>query len=325
MSETNTVSDSVKSHERNVNEFDAAPDVGFKKKKLLVTGSSGFIASRLVQKLREMGHDVYPYDIVDGKDLLNLTQLEEAIKQVDIVYHIAAQADLTQMQKSVEDGRKGVLINVEGTHNVAYLCAKHNKWLIYASTVCVYGNQKNHPETEDDTLPNPSELYSCSKYAGEWIVRGYGYNYGMPWTSLRFATIYGEGMRPALGLHIFFRQALTGAPITVHGDGSQDRTLTYVGDLVDGIVAPLSRPAKAQGQVINLTANEPISANRMAEDVKRITGTQSEIVHITQRPNQTIHEDFSVEKAKKLLGWEAKTTWEEGLKKTLEWMKQQVA
>lgn len=309
-----TVSKDIKSFEKSVNEK-------FDKKKILLTGSSGFIASKVMQKLREMGHDVYGYDIVSGQDLLNITQLEEAVKKVDIVYHLAAQADLTQMSKTVEDGYKGTMTNVQGTHNVAFLCAKHKKWLIYASTVCVYGNVEQHPEKEDETLPNPSELYACSKYAAEWIVRGYGYNYGMPWTSLRFATIYGEGMRKALGLHIFFEQAMAGQPITVHGDGSQVRTLTFVNDLVEGIVAPLSHEKTAKGQVFNLTATTGISAKQMAEDVKALTGSESEIRFIEQRANQTMHEDFDVTKAKELLGWEAKTPWNEGLKATYEWIK----
>lgn len=291
--------------------------------KILVTGSEGFIASKVVLKLREAGHDVFGYDIVAGQDLLDLDTLEQAVRSADVVYHIAAQADLTQMQRSVEDGYRGVRINVEGTNNVAYLCAKHGKWLIYASTVCVYGNQKEHPEEEDSTLPNPSELYACSKYAGEWLVRGYGYNYGNPWTSLRFATIYGEGMRSALGLHVFFRQALTGNEITVHGDGEQDRTLTFIDDLVEGIVSVIDHP-EAQGQVINLTASKAVSARQMAEDVKKVTGSGSNVVFVEQRENQTFHEDFSVEKAKAILGWEARTPWEEGLKRTFEWMKTQV-
>lgn len=313
-SKPSTVSPTVKSYEHDVN-------VPYTKHKILLTGDQGFIASKVKQRLLELGHDVYGYDIVSGYDLLNLTQLEQAIKKVDIVYHIAAQADLTQMSRSVEDGRRGTLINVEGTHNVAYLSAKHKKWVIYASTVCVYGNVAEHPEKEDSTLPNPSELYSCSKYAGEWLVRGYGLNYGMPWTSLRFATIYGEGMRKALGLHIFFRQAIAGEPITVHGDGEQVRTLTFIDDLVDGIVAPLSHPDTAKGQVFNLSATEPISARKMAEDVKHLTGSASDIVFIGQRPNQTFHEDFDVSKAEKLLGWKAKTPWAEGLKQTYEWIK----
>jgi nucleoside-diphosphate-sugar epimerase len=218
----------------------------------------------------------------------------------------------------------GVMKNVYATHNVAYLCAKYNKWMIYASTVCVYGNQDKHPETEDTTLPNPSELYACSKYAGEWIVKGYGKNYGMPWTIQRFATIYGEGMRPALGMHIFFRQAMAGEPITVHGDGLQDRTLTHIDDLVRGIVAPLDHETEAQGEIFNLSTDLAVSAKKMAEDIKALTKSASVIVFVEQRDNQTYHEDFDVNKARLKLGWEAKVHWENGLEKTYEWMKTQV-
>lgn len=293
-------------------------------KKVLVTGGAGFIGSKVVKKLQDMGYEAYPYDIVNGDDLMDIDKLDRAVQGADVVYHIAAEADLTKMSGSPAEGYVGVMKNVYATHNVAYLCATHKKWLIYASTVCVYGNQENHPETEDTTLPNPSELYACSKYAGEWIVRGYGLNYDMPWTSQRYATIYGEGMRPALGMHIFFRQAMTGRPITVHGDGEQDRTLTFIDDLVEGIVAPLASEENmknAQGQIFNLTTNTPISAKKMAEDIRDIVDKNAEIQFIDQRPNQTFHEDFDVSKAKDLLGWSADTPWEEGLKKTYEWMK----
>lgn len=296
-------------------------DVPFTPHNILVTGGRGFIGSRVTERLRDQGHNVYTYDIVDGQDLLNLGQLEQAIANVDMVFHIAAQADLTEMSISVDNGRAGVLRNVEATHNVAYLCAKWNKWLLYASTLCVYGNQEKHPSTEDQTLPNPSELYACSKYAGEAIVRGYGYNYGMPWTIQRYATIYGPGMRPALGMHIFFRQAMAEQPITLHGDGKQVRTLTYIDDLVDGIVAPLSNPPAAQGQVFNITADQEISALQMAKDIKKITKSNSEIVNIEQRHNQTFKESVSNQKIKKLLGWTPKTTWADGVKKTHDWMK----
>lgn len=302
--------------------FEKPVNEKFDKKKILVTGAEGFIASKVVQRLREIGHDVIGFDIVNGDDILKLTELEKKVKAVDIVYHIAAQADLTEMSGSVQKGRHGARINVEGTHNVAYLCAKHKKWLIYASTVCVYGNSATHPEKEDETIPNPSELYSCTKLAGELLVKGYGLNFGMPWTILRFATIYGEGMRKALGLHVFFRQAIQNQPITVHGDGEQIRTLTYINDLVEGIIAPLTHE-KSKGQIINLTSIAGISANEMAKSVKIITGSSSEIVHIDQRPNQTLKEDFDVSKAKDLLEWEAKTPWDVGLRNTYEWMKSQ--
>lgn len=289
--------------------------------KILITGDKGFIATKLKEALIVQGHEVVGYDVVDGLDLLNRDMLESYIEKVDVVYHIAAEADLTRMQ-SLDAGYAGVMANVQATHNVAYLCSKYDKWLIYASTVCVYGNQEVHPETEDTTLPNPSELYACSKYAAEWIIKGYTKNFGNPYTILRFATIYGEGMRPALGMHIFISQALNGEPITVHGDGLQDRTLTYIHDLVEGIIAPLNHPEGARNQIFNLTAPQPISALKVAEDVKKaIPESPSEITHIEQRDNQTFHEDFSVMKAKELLGWEARTSWEEGLMRTISWLR----
>ncbi len=292
--------------------------------KILITGSGGFIGSKVMDDLRKKGHDVRGFDILTGDDLLNLDCVERAIKEVDVVFHIAAQADLTKMTANPDVGRDGVLKNVEGTHNVSYVCAKQSKWLIYASTVCVYGNLDKHPAIEDETLPNPSDLYACSKYAGEWIVRGYGKNYDMPWTILRFATIYGPGMRKALGLHVFFSQALRNEPITVHGDGAQERTLTFIDDLVEGIVAPLENPENAKCQVFNLSQKEAVSAIRMAEDVKRITGSASEIVFIEQRNNQTILEDVDVSKSKRLLDWEARTAWDEGLLKTYNWIKNEI-
>lgn len=291
--------------------------------KILVTGSAGFIGSKVKERLLSLGHEVGDYDVATGQELLDMEELEAAVKDATVVYHIAAEADLGKMTE-LNGAWNGVMKNVYATHNLAYLCAKHNKWLIYASTVCVYGNQEKHPETEDETLPNPSDLYACSKYAGEWIIKGYGQNFGMPWTILRFATIYGPGMRSALGLHIFFRQALKGEPITVHGNGEQDRTLTYIDDLVDGIVAPLTHVKKAQGQVFNLSNDQSVSANDMALSVRKICDSRSDIVHIDQRPNQTFHEDISSDKAFQRIGWYAQTSWKVGLQKTLEWIKHEV-
>lgn len=290
--------------------------------RVLETGYKGFIGAKVKERLEKKGYDVVGYDIVDGDDLHDLKNLEEKIKQIDIVFHIAAAADLTKMF-DIEGGRRGVLDNVEATHNVAYLCAKHKKWLIYASTMCVYGNLHPSlcPAREDDTLPNPSEIYACAKYAAEWIIKGYGKNFGLEWTILRFATIYGEGMREALSTYIFFRQALKNEDITVHGDGSQTRTLTYIHDLVDGIVAPIENPKKAKGQVFNLSTTESISVMKMAEDIKRLTGSNSRIIFTPQRQNQTFHEHFDISKAKELLDWEPRISWEEGLRRTYEWMK----
>ncbi len=291
---------------------------------ILVTGGRGFIGKRLMAKLEELGHTPISYDIVDSQDLFNMEALEAAIKSVDAVYHVAAEADLTRMM-TLEDGHRGVGQNVSATESVAYLCAKHKRWLLFASTLCVYGDVTEYPEREDSTLPSPSEIYAASKYAAEWVIRGYGKSFELEYTILRFATVYGPGMRAALGVYVFLKQALLGEPITVHGEGKQVRTLTYVDDLVNGIVAPLTHREQAHGQIFNITSPEITSAIGMAEQIKEITNSNSPIVFVPQRKNNTQHEEPDTLKAEQLLEWKAEYSFQEGLKATLPWMQEALA
>ncbi len=288
--------------------------------KILVTGGRGAIGTRLMQKLQEMGHEPVSYDIADGQDLFDLPALEAAIKNVDVVYHLAAEANLNFM-RDIEGAHRGSILNVGGTEHVAYLCAKHGKWMLYVSTMCVYGDVANPPEAEDTTLPNPSEIYAATKYAGEWVVRGYGKSLGLAYTILRIATPYGKGTRDAMAVHVFFKQAMAGQPITVHGDGTQERTMTHLDDVLDGMVAPLQHAWEAQKQIFNITTAEATSVNSMATQIKNLTGSHSEMVHTPKRPHDTQSEHVDVSKAKRLLHWEAKISFAEGLKKTYEWMR----
>ena len=281
--------------------------------KILCTGSSGFIASHLIRSLRERGHRVTPFDMLDGKDLRNLDQVRSAVSGVDTVFHLAAIADLN---RSRVDPIETMEINVEGTWNVAYACWKAGAKLFYSSTCCAYGNQEHHP-VDENTLPNPAEIYACSKLAGEYVIKGFHHTYGLPYNIMRFATIYGEGTRPALGTHIFFGQALRREPITVHGDGQQTRTLTHVDDLVAGIVALYD--SERLNEVWNLTTEEEVSALGMARDIRSLVGSLSEIVFVPQRVGQTFRESISAEKMRREIGWEAKVKWKEGLERMKWW------
>ncbi|MBD3282648.1 MAG: NAD-dependent epimerase/dehydratase family protein, partial [Candidatus Portnoybacteria bacterium] len=209
-------------------------------------------------------------------------------------------------------------INVTGTTNIAVACAKHNAFLQYASTCCVYGNQETHP-SDEKSHPNPTEIYACSKLAGEYAVLGYHKLYGLKHNMLRFATIYGVEMRPALAPYVFLKQGIKEEPFTVHGDGKQTRTLTYVDDLVDGCIAVLN--SDIENEIINLTTEEEVSVLDIIDHVKKLTKTKSEIKYIGQRPGQIWEEKIKATKAKKLAGWEAKHSFEEGMKKSYEWMK----
>lgn len=281
---------------------------------ILVTGGKGFIGYALVKALQEQDHQVTSFDLQDGQDLLNEQQLDHAIARKDAVFHLAAVADLNWAR---EHPKETMDINVTGTVNVAQSCVKHKAILFYASTCCVYGNQKKHP-VDETFLCNPAEIYACSKLAGENVIRGYHLMYGLQYNFLRFATIYGPEMRPALGVHIFFRQALQGVPLTVHGDGQQTRTLTYIDDLVSGIITVMKKGIS--GEAINLTTEEEVSALEMAHMITALTGSKSPILHIDQRPGQTFRESISAKKAKVLCGWEAKVSFQQGLKKTYAWM-----
>jgi len=289
--------------------------------KILVTGGKGALGARLIEKLHELGHEAISYDIADGQDLFEVKALEEAVKGVDVVYHLAAEANLNTM-RDIEGAHRGSVLNILGTENVAYACAKYHKWLIYISTMCVYGDTIEHPEREDTTLPNPSEIYATSKYAGEWVVIGYGKSLDLPYTILRIATPYGKGTRLAMAVHVFFQQALKGEAITILGDGSNERTMTYVDDVMEGTVAPLSHKDAAQKQIFNISTAERTTVLQMAQSVKAVTGSQSEIVFMPKRPNDTFKEDADVSKAKKILGWEAKVSFAEGVKRTLPWIKE---
>ena len=278
---------------------------------ILVIGK-GFIGSALIKKLREKGHKVSTYDVVDGQDILDKEKLNKAVKNKDLVYHLAAVADLNWARvHPIETMR----INVEGCWNVAEACVKHEAKLFYASTCCVYGNQERHPVTEE-TMPNPAEIYACSKLAGEFVILGFHRMYGLDYNFMRFATIYGEGMRSALGIHIFFGQALRGEDITIHGDGKQTRTLTYIDDLVDGIIK--LQDSQIVNDKWNLTAEPEISALDMAKEVIKITG-RGKIVHVDQRPGQTFRESVSAMKMKAEVGWVAKVPFPHGMRKTYSW------
>jgi len=281
--------------------------------KVLITGAKGFIGSNLTGRLSLLGDSVASFDSVGGQDIRNLEQVQAAIKGKDIVFHLAAVADLNWAGAYPIETME---VNIQGTWNIAIACLRAGAKLYYASTCCVYGNQEHHPSTEE-SLPNPAEIYAYTKLAGENVVRGLHCSFGLPYSIMRFATIYGEGMRPALAPHIFLGQALRREPITIHGDGIQTRTLTYIDDLIDAVVT-LYQSGKLN-DVWNMSTTRTVSAVQIARDIKEVTKSQSELVNVPQRVGQTFQEEISSDKIFRETGWKAKVEWEDGLRRTYQW------
>lgn len=279
--------------------------------RILLTGGSGFIGSKILTTLESNNHVVINYDLKTNLNILDNKKLEQFIKKVDLVMHVAAQANFLEME-SLQGAKTGVDFNVQGTHNICYFCTKHKKKLIYASTVCVYGNIQE--EATEEGAVNPSELYAFSKLAGEQLVKGYSLNFGLEYIILRFATTYGPGMRSELGTSIFITQAIANKDITVHGDGKQTRTLTHVNDVAQGCLQAVNNFNIAKNNIFNISHCDSISALKMAKDIKKQLKSSSKIKFISQRKNQTFKEKISNKKAQTFLKWTPKIPWEEGIR-----------
>ena len=288
--------------------------------RILLTGSSGFIGREVLTKLRTE-HKVFEYDVLNGDDILDISNLERNVRlyQIDLIFHIAAEANLYSME-NISGAKKGMDINVVGTNNVALVCATHKIKLIYASTICVYGDTT---ELKDEThcLPEPQELYAYTKLAGEQIVKGCHKNFTLDYIILRFATVYGPRMREALGCYIFIKQALAGEEVTVHGDGTQERTLTHVEDIADGCMNAVKYFDTAKNRTYNISTDEKITATQMAKDIIAITNSTSKIKYIPQRQNQTFSENVSYTLAEQYLHWKPKYTWQNGVTLTIQHFK----
>jgi nucleoside-diphosphate-sugar epimerase len=280
--------------------------------KIIITGGTGFLGKRLCRKLKENGHKILSYDIVDGYDILNNEQLEKAFIDfnVNTIIHLAACADLNIFAKKPEISYK---INVIGTRNILKLCQKYNVRLLFASTCCCYGNNETHPT--DETSPTcPTEPYAKSKKESENDIL----KVGLPHCCMRLATFYGPEMRAALAPGVFLDKAHKNETIQIHGSGKQTRTMTYVDDIVSGIVTISESEAKYT--VVNVTTEEITSVMDMIRHAKNITGNDVECVNIKDREGQ-IHEEMIHSKRLQSLGWKWETTFEEGMKKSYEYYK----
>lgn len=285
------------------------------KEKILVTGGKGFLSKRLIPKLIEKGYEVESFDIIDGQDIMNAQQINEAVKRNDIVLHVAAVADLNYAR---EHPKETMDVNILGTINVLEAYRKHKKDMIFTSTCCVYGNPDTHP-VDENTFPKPTEIYAHSKLAGEHLILGYVKHFGLRYNILRLATFYGPEMRPALAPYIFLSKVMKGEPIEIHGDGKQTRTFTYVDDIARGITAALE--SGAWNEIINIATEEETSVLKLAELAMEIVDKKVPLKLVTDRPGQIKKEQILAQKAKRLLGWEAKVSMKEGLKLTYKWMK----
>jgi UDP-glucose 4-epimerase len=300
--------------------------------RVLVTGGSGFIGSHVVDKLRAAGQEPVIYDLrpspwhepgtIDTRlgSITDREALERALHSCDAVAHLAAVADVNDVHAEPEDAER---VNARGT--VAVLEAARRagvKRIVYASTIWVYSDCADEAVDEDTLLPAPSHLYTSTKLAGELYCKAYQELYGIEYTILRFGIPYGPRAREAAVIPAFVNKALKGEPLTLAGDGSQSRRFVYVEDLANGVARAL-QPV-ATNRVYNLASSENVTIKQIAETVRELIGNV-EIVHTPARPGDFGGKIVCSKRADRELGWTASTPFSEGVRKYVEWRREQAA
>lgn len=299
--------------------------------KVLVTGGSGFIGSHVVDKLRAKGIAVRVFDMVMPTfrhdiefyhgSLLDLEAVRMALNGIDVVYHLAAVADVKDVY---QDPYYAESINVRGTLHVLEAVRRSTgvKRVVYGSTTWVYGEVPERIVDERTPLHAPTHLYTATKIASEYYCQSYSKLYDIPVTILRYGIPYGPRARDGAVVPIFVQKALKGEPLTIAGDGSQFRKFVYVEDLAEGNVLAL-KPVAAN-KIYNLDGTEPVTIRQIAEAVQRMVGNVT-IESIPARPGDFSGKEISSRLAKDELGWEPTIRFEEGLRRYVAWYREQVA
>jgi UDP-glucose 4-epimerase len=298
--------------------------------RLGITGGSGFIGSCVAGRMIAAGHDVVVLDIRRPRradvayrhvDMLDLGAVVQATRDIDTVLHLAGVSDASD---ALARPVSAVQVNVAGTANVFEASRRNGvRRTILASTAWVYAGAHGDAPIDEDVpfqLPSAGHIYTSSKITEELIAHNYCELYGTPFTILRYGDVYGPGMSDNLVIPRFVRQALDGESNTVHGDGFQFRNYVDVDDLADAHVAALS--SKAENEVFNLKGPEPITIRRIAEEVRDLLGAPFTVEGGRLSPGDYAGRIISGDKARRVLRWEAKTPFPQGLRRYVDWYTQ---
>jgi nucleoside-diphosphate-sugar epimerase len=283
--------------------------------KVLITGDTGFIGKNMKNYLENIGIETIGYSRRNGYDIFNKNLLEEYIKKSDIVIHFAAEA---KPGESILTPIKTIDVNIKGSLNVLEGCRKYNKTLIYPSSCEIYGNSEI-PIKEDFPL-NPTNPYAASKAAIDRFCYMYYKAYNLDVKIVRFFNPYGPYQQLNKIMPTFFRQAMEQKPITVFNDGSDTRDYVYVEDIVRGTWLSKDLPP---GEAVNLATGIATTNLQIAQLIKKLTNSDSPITFVNYPKlfGGIKKQVGNYDKAKKLLNWKPNFSLEEGVKKTIEWLK----
>jgi len=313
---------------------------------ILVTGGAGFIGSHLSERLLRDGEGVlcldnfdnyYDPDIKMGNverikrqfpdrfevipgDIRNPEQLRDLFgkKKIDVIVHLAARAGV---RPSIEQPLLYQDVNIRGTLALLEACKEAGiKDLVFASSSSVYGENQRVPFSEQDLDIQPISPYGATKRAGELLCYSYHHLYGMKIACLRIFTAYGPRQRPDMAIHKFTRMIDQGEKVPIFGDGSSRRDYTYIDDLIEGILGVLHHHRGFE--IYNLGESQTTSLNELIGLIEKYLGKKAKIERMKLQPGDVSITYANIEKAKTKLGYRPKVDMEEGIKRFVEWYKE---
>jgi UDP-glucose 4-epimerase len=304
--------------------------------RVLITGGAGFIGHHLAIAWRRRGAEVVVVDNFRTGRRENLVALRAAVGSAgvtffegsitdrallrraiagcSVVHHLAAQVSVPE---SVLDPYECVEINVGGTLRVLEAAKEAGvARVVFSSSAAVYGDDPRSPKCEDMT-PSPRSPYGITKLDGEYYLRMFSDLHGVPTVSLRYFNVFGPRQDPksvyAAAVPIFLDRALRGAPITLFGDGEATRDFVFVDDVCAANVLAATSDRVGRGEVFNVARGEATTVRALAETIRSLTGSTSEIVHAPERPGDIRHSRASIAHITERLGFVPTVSLVEGL------------
>jgi nucleoside-diphosphate-sugar epimerase len=295
--------------------------------KVLVTGASGMVGRNLVSYLNEKGYATIPTDLngwdVSG-DLLDRDFIFKKLASLDFdaIVHLAA---ITEIKKTVEDPRLCFEVNCVGTLNMLELAnRKKVKRIICASSANVFGAPKRNPVTEDAPF-DPRVPYDYSKVISENLAMSFYRTKGVPVALTRSWLLFGENDQPTRATIRFIRACLKNEPLTLFNGGKDTTSPAHVINYANLAMTILEND-RSVGQAFNFGGERPVSIRELAETIKNLTGSGSELVFAPPRTELEKEPQISypsLEKVNSLLGYRPELSLEQGLMRTIEWVKKQ--
>lgn len=311
--------------------------------KILVTGGAGFIGSHVASKLSKRKHKVFILDNLDPYypiklkksnlknlqkqsvsfyklDIRNSNSLKRLVKKLrpDIIIHLAAKAGV---RNSILYPEEYFSVNVGGTLNLLQAAKECKvKKVMIASSSSVYGTNKKVPFSESDIVENQISPYAASKRSMEVLCKMYSHTYDLNIQIFRFFTVYGPSGRPDMAPVIFIKSIDAGKPINVFGNLKTERDYTYIDDVVDGLIKALK--VKDKFTIYNLGNNKPVFLGKFIKTIEKTLEKKAKLTYLSPQPGDVPKTWADISKSKKIFNYNPKTTIENGIKKFIDWYKQ---